>query len=82
MNEQEIQAAPVAGWEIRAVAPLGIALVTLQYLASPMESLAQAHASPNFALTPMQLRELAQALERAARVVESSAPQAPPGPKH
>lgn len=80
--ENEIAIAPIAGWETGTVEAYGIGIVTLQYLVSPMESPEQAHASPTFALTPPQLRELGQKLIELAQHLERSAQTSSGSPTH
>ncbi|WP_395706825.1 bssS family protein [Casimicrobium huifangae] len=74
-NQEEVPLSPVAGWQTGVISSYGIGILTLHYLVSPMETLAQAHSSPTFALTPPQLRELGQKMIELAGMLES--PQTP-----
>ena len=65
MNE-DVPMAPATGFDLRAVPLLKAVTLTVHYLVSPMERKEGAHASPNFLLHTAQLRELAQAMLRAA----------------
>jgi hypothetical protein len=76
----DIAISPVAGWDLRQVRAYGIALLTLKYLVSPIESPDQAHSSQNFGLIPAQLRELAQTMLKAADSLESAPPTGAAGP--
>lgn len=80
--EDEIPVRPVAGWTAGPVPSLGIGVLMFRYLASPMESPEQAHASPNFAMTAAQLRELAQRMLDIAAKLESSPESGSGHPKH
>lgn len=77
MENNDLPIAPITGWQTGTVEAYGIGILTLQYLVSPSESLEQSHASPTFALTPPQLRELGEKLielsDRLARTPQTSA---------
>jgi hypothetical protein len=81
MND-DIVTAPATGWEIRGVADLSAAMVTIQYLSSPMQRAEESHSSPNFLFHTAQLRDLAQALLRAADNLDSGPAPKGIGPKH
>ncbi|MFS8372393.1 hypothetical protein JH314_08185 [Xanthomonas campestris] len=81
-KEEEIPVSPISGWDISAVKAYGAGLVTFKYLVSPMESVAQAHTSPTYALMPPQLRELARALTVLAEELESSPTTSEGSPQH
>lgn len=73
---------PMTGWETGTVGAYGIGLLTIQYLVSPMESLAQAHSTPTFGLTIPQLRELGQKMLELARTLETTPQTASGSPQH
>lgn len=76
-NQEDVPLSPVAGWQTGIVSSYGVGILTLKYLVSPMESLAQAHSSPTFALMPAQLLELGQKLiELAGRLENPASPDA------
>ena len=77
----ELQLAPAAGWDLRAIPAMEAVALTLKYLVSPMERAETAHTSPNFLFHTAQLRELAHAMLRAADKVEPGGyPQLPSAP--
>jgi hypothetical protein len=78
----EISLAPVAAWELQSIPHMGAVALTLQYLVSPMETPEQSHGSPNFLFHTALLRELAQAMIRAADKAESDGMSSPPGPRN
>jgi len=80
--ETEIALAPVAGWQTGTVEAYGVGILTLRYLVSPMESLEQAHASPTFALTRSQLRELGQKLIELSQRLENAGETSDGSPTH
>jgi biofilm regulator BssS len=82
METNDIPLAPVTGWELGPVAAYGIGILTLQYLVSPMESPEQAHASPTFALTSPQLRELGQKLIELSQKLETTPQTSSGSPTH
>ncbi|WP_369913915.1 hypothetical protein AB8810_12875 [Xanthomonas sp. NCPPB 3005] len=77
---EELTLAPATGWQLRVVPSMGAVAITLRYLVSPMERVADAHASPNFVFHPWQLRELAHAMLRAADKAENAPPSPSSGP--
>lgn len=78
----EIQMAPATGFDLRSVPALNAVALTIQYLVSPMERPDQAHQSPNFLFHTAQLRELAEAMIRAADKTDSVGMSSPPGPSN
>lgn len=80
--ENELPLAPAAGWQLRTVPQLGAVALTLEYLVSPMERAADAHASPNFLFHIAQLRELAHAMLRAADKAETAGQSSDGLPSH
>lgn len=81
-EQEDIPVSPISGWDISAVQAYGAGLVTFKYLVSSMESVAQAHTSPTYALMPPQLRDLAKALTVLADQLESSPPTSAGSPQH
>lgn len=81
-NERDTALAPVLGWTSSTVTAYGAAFFTLEYLVSPMESPAQSHTSPNFALTAPQLRELGQRMLFLADQLERNPQTSAGSPQH
>ncbi|MDX3932665.1 MAG: hypothetical protein QHC77_12095 [Stenotrophomonas sp.] len=84
MNKEteEMTLAPVAGWDSGVSTQLGIGFFTLKYLVSPTERVAQAHSSPRYALTAIQLRDLAQRMLTLAEHLENNPPTSAGSPQH
>lgn len=80
MNE-EIDAFPVTGWNIRTVPAYDIILLNLEFVASSMQSVDTPNPGRNYALTQAQVRELIVVLQRQLARLESAGPQAIPDTK-
>ncbi|SDW94068.1 hypothetical protein [Lysobacter enzymogenes] len=78
----EIPLSPVAGWDLSSIPAMGAVMLTLHYLVSLMETPGQAHRSPNYVFHTAQLRELGEAMIRAADKAEAVGMSSPPGPKN
>lgn len=81
-EQEDLPLAPVAGWDSGVVTQYGIGFFTLKYLVSPTEKVAQAHDSPRFALTSVQLRELGQRMLTLAEHLERNPPTSAGSPQH
>lgn len=82
-DEQEEQPlAPVAGWDSGVVTQYGIGFFKMKYLVSPTEKVADAHSSPNYALTAVQLRELGQRMLFLADALEKTPQTSAGSPQH
>ncbi len=81
-SEQGTALAPVVGWTSSTITAYGAAFFTLEYLVSPMESAEQAHKSPNFLLSTVQLRELGQRMLFLADELERNPPTSAGSPQH
>jgi biofilm regulator BssS len=82
LENNDVPLSPVTGWQTGTIEAHGIGILTLYYLVSPMESTEQAHASPTFALTPPQLRELGQKMIELSQRLESTPPTSAGSPMH
>lgn len=74
--------APVIGWSSSTVTAYGVGFFNFEYVVSPTETAAQAHKSPNFALTPEQLRELGQRMLFLADILEKTPETSAGSPQH
>lgn len=80
--EEEIPLNPITGWDTGIVSAYGIAFIKFHYLVSPMESVAQAHPSPTYAMTPVQLRDLGQKLNWLADQLDATPPTSAGSQQH
>ena len=74
----DIPCFPITGYTIGPIPSMGIVLVRFPFLASPMQALEQADPGRNYALTPVQAREVRDAIDRALAKLDSS--ESPPDP--
>lgn len=80
MPQEAIVALPVAGWELRTVPALDALLITISFLATPMDRPQDVQAR-TFALHRTQARELAQRiLSTLGRPETDEPPGSPPAP--
>lgn len=82
MDENDVALFPVAGWEIGPIPSLGLVMIQPHFLTHPMQRPEEANAGRRYALTPLQARELSDALQRALAKLESAGPPTGSGPKH
>lgn len=66
---------PVSGWDAGPVPSMGIMVIRFHFLAHPLQKLEEADPGRNYALTPPQLRELRDAIDRA--LVKLEKPEVP-----
>lgn len=80
MENEEISVFPVTRWDAGPIPAMGFFMWRPHYIASPMQSIDSATPSRFYALTPMQLRALAQTMLEAADLLEKTPPPGPSGP--
>lgn len=80
--DESINTLPIAGWELRTVPTMDAVIFTPSFIASSMQRPEESIADRNFVMTRPQAIELAEALLRAARKLESADSRSGPDPKH
>lgn len=84
MNPQDetIALAPVAGWDLAAIAAYGAVMLRLHYLTHATQTPQQAQPSPVFLIHAAQARELAQRILAQCDQLEAGPPPGSGLPKH
>lgn len=81
-SNDELQLAPIAGWEIKSIAAFGALILRLDYLTHATQKPDEPHQTPNFVMNTAQARELAQRILAGCEKLESGPPPGTGLPKH
>jgi hypothetical protein len=65
---------PVTAMSSGPIPDLGVILVQFDFLSNPQQKLAEAMPGPNYALTPRQVRDLIEELQKHLRTLGSAKP--------
>lgn len=76
--DEEISICPVAATAIGPIPAMGIVIVRFDFLTHPSQPIEQPHLGRNYALTPVQARDLVERVRAALGALESVAPGGPP----